>query len=158
MSGKNGKNGHELDAEWIRELAGILEETGLTEVEIEKNNTRLRVSRQGGVTPMAAMAAPAPTAAPAQTQPAPANTPTTSGDHPGAVKSPMVGTAYLSPSPDADPFIREGAQVTEGQTVVIVEAMKTMNPIAAPRSGTVTKIFVSDAQAVEFDEPMLIIE
>ena len=159
MSGKNGKNDHELEAEWIRELAGILEETGLTEVEIEKNNMRLRVSRQGGAAPiMATAAATAPAAAPAHTQAAPSPAATTGADHPGAVKSPMVGTAYLSPSPGADPFIREGAQVKEGQTVVVVEAMKTMNPIAAPRSGTVTKIFVSDAQAVEFDEPMLIIE
>ncbi len=157
MSGRNGKNGHELESEWIRELAGILEETGLTEVEIEKNNMRLRVSRQGGAASiMTAAATPAPMAAPAAAQLSPV--PTTGGDHPGAVKSPMVGTAYLSPSPDADPFIREGSQVKEGQTVIIVEAMKTMNPIAAPRSGTVTKIFVSDAQAVEFDEPMLIIE
>ncbi len=155
MSGKNGKNGHELESEWIRELAGILEETGLTEVEIEKNNLRLRVSRQGGAAPIMA-AAPAPALAPVQAQPAPAAA--AGGDHPGAVKSPMVGTAYLSPSPGADPFIREGAEVKEGQTVVIVEAMKTMNPIAAPKSGTVTKIFVTDAQAVEFDEPMLIIE
>lgn len=159
MSGKNGKNGHELESAWIRELAGILEETGLTEVEIEKNNMRLRVSRQGGAASiMTAAAAPAPMAASVAAQAAPSPALTTGGDHPGAVKSPMVGTAYLSPSPGADPFIREGAQVKEGQTVVIVEAMKTMNPIAAPRSGTVTKIFVSDAQAVEFDEPMLIIE
>lgn len=155
MSGRNGKNGHELESEWIRELAGILEETGLTEVEIEKNNMRLRVSRQGGATPIMT-AAPLPMAAPVAAQPATA--PATGADHAGAVKSPMVGTAYLCPSPGADPFIREGDKVKEGQTVVIVEAMKTMNPIAAPRSGTVTKIFVSDAQAVEFDEPMLIIE
>ena len=157
MSGRNGKNGHELESEWIRELAGILEETGLTEVEIEKNNMRLRVSRQGGAAPiMSAAAAPLPVTAPSAAQPS--AIPTSGSDHAGAVKSPMVGTAYLCPSPGADPFIREGDQVKEGQTVVIVEAMKTMNPIAAPRSGKVTKIFVSDAQAVEFDEPMLIIE
>ena len=155
MSDKKDHKDHGLEAAWIREFAGILEETGLTEIEIEKDNTRLRVSRQGG---MAAYAAPAPVAAPAATTaaaPAPA---APAASHPGTVKSPMVGTAYLSPSPGADPFVREGTQVTEGQTLMIVEAMKTMNPIAAPRSGKVTKIIVSDAQPVEFDEPLLIIE
>ena len=157
MSDKKDHKDHGGEAAWIRELAGILEETGLTEIEIEKDNTRLRVSRQGGV---AAIAAPAP-AAPAAPVAAPAPAaaaPAPGASHPGAVKSPMVGTAYLSPSPGAEPFIREGGQVTEGQTVLIVEAMKTMNPITAPRSGTVTKIIVSDAQPVEFDEPLLIIE
>ncbi len=154
MSDKKDHKDHGLEAAWIRELAGILEETGLTEIEVERDNTRLRVSRQGG---MAAFAAPAPAAAPAAaaTAPAPA---APAASHPGTVKSPMVGTTYLSPSPGADPFVREGTQVTEGQTLMIVEAMKTMNPIAAPRSGKVTKIIVSDAQPVEFDEPLLIIE
>lgn len=155
MAGKNGNKDHGLEAAWIRELAGILEETGLTEIEIEKDEVRLRVSRQGGAmvqAPSLAPAAPVSVPAPAA-QPAPA-----ADAHAGAVRSPMVGTAYLSPSPGADPFIKEGGQVSEGQTVMIVEAMKTMNPIAAPRSGTVTKILVSDAQPVEFDEPLLIIE
>ncbi len=154
MGGRNGKDNHNLESAWIRELAGILEETGLTEIEIEKDDVRLRVSRQGGVSQMVAAPAQiapsvlAPTAAPAAA----------SDNHPGAVKSPMVGTAYLSASPGAAPFIKEGGQVTEGQTVMIVEAMKTMNPIAAPRSGTVSKILVSDSQPVEFDEPLCIIE
>lgn len=155
MAGKNGNKDHGLEAAWIRELAGILEETGLTEIEIEKDEVRLRVSRQGGAmvqAPPLAPAAPVSVPAPAA-QPAPA-----ADAHAGAVRSPMVGTAYLSPSPGADPFIKEGGQVSEGQTVMIVEAMKTMNPIAAPRSGAVTKILVSDAQPVEFDEPLLIIE
>lgn len=156
MSEKKDKNDHGLEAAWIRELAGILEETGLTEVEIEKDAVRLRVSRQGGVAPMA-VAAPAPVAAPVSA-PVAAPTASTGVDNPGAVKSPMVGTAYLSPSPGADPFIKEGAQVSEGQTLMIIEAMKTMNPIASPRSGKVTKIFVSDSQPVEFDEPLLVIE
>jgi acetyl-CoA carboxylase biotin carboxyl carrier protein len=158
MSGKDGTKDHGLEAEWIRELAGILEETGLTEIEIEKDAVRLRVSRQGGIASMVAAAAPAP--APAQSAPgaAPAAPPPAESDHPGAVRSPMVGTAYLSPAPGADPFTREGSQVSEGQTIMIVEAMKTMNPIAAPRSGKVAKILVSDAQPVEFDEPLLIIE
>ena len=154
MSNKKNDHGHELEAAWIRELAAILEETGLTEVEIEKNSVRLRVSRQGGAAAIAA--APAPVAAPSiavtSAPEAPAN------NHPGAVRSPMVGTAFLAPSPDADPFVKEGAQVSEGQTVMIIEAMKTMNTIAAPRSGKVMKVLVSDAQPVEFDEPLLIIE
>ena len=87
-----------------------------------------------------------------------ASAPSGGDDHLGAVRSPMVGTAYLSPSPGADPFAREGDQVSEGQTVMIVEAMKTMNPITAPRAGKVSKIFVSDEQPVEFGEPLLIIE
>ncbi|MFC2952094.1 acetyl-CoA carboxylase biotin carboxyl carrier protein [Marinicaulis aureus] len=152
MSDKKDHKDHGSEAAWIRELAGILEETGLTEIEIEKDNTRLRVSRQGGVAAFAAPAAAPVAAAAAPVPAAPA------ASHPGTVKSPMVGTAYLSPSPGADPFVREGTQVTEGQTLMIVEAMKTMNPIAAPRSGKVTNIMVSDAQPVEFDEPLLIIE
>ena len=158
MSEKKDPKDHGLEAAWIRELAGILEETGLTEVEIENDDIRLRVSRQGGVAAYApapaAAQAPAPVAAPAPAAPA---APVTAS-HPGAVKSPMVGTAYLSPTPGAEPFAREGSQVTEGQTIMIVEAMKTMNPIAAPRSGKVVKILVSDAQPVEYDEPLLIIE
>lgn len=156
MAQKPNDKEHTLESDWIRELAGILEDTGLTEIEIERDNMRLRVSRQGGAVMQQAAAAPA-SAMPA---PAAASAPTIGGtpDHPGAVKSPMVGTAYLSASPDAAPFVKEGGQVSEGQTIMIVEAMKTMNPIAAPRGGTVTKILVSDAQPVEFDEPLLIIE
>jgi acetyl-CoA carboxylase biotin carboxyl carrier protein len=156
MSEKKDHKDHGLEAAWIRELAGILEETGLTEIEIEKDTVRLRVSRQGGAmayAPAPVAAAPAPVAA---TLAAPA--PDASASHPGAVKSPMVGTVYLSPSPGADPFAREGSQVKEGQTVLIVEAMKTMNPIVAPRAGKILKILVTDAQPVEFEEPLLIIE
>ncbi|MBL4620435.1 MAG: acetyl-CoA carboxylase biotin carboxyl carrier protein [Alphaproteobacteria bacterium] len=154
MSNKKNDHGHELEAAWIRELAAILEETGLTEVEIEKNSVRLRVSRQGGVAPM--IAAPALAAAPSASIPSAPEAPAI--DHPGAVRSPMVGTAFLAASPDADPFVTIGAQVSEGQTIMIIEAMKTMNTIAAPRSGKVVKILVNDAQPVEFDEPLLIIE
>ncbi len=157
MAGKNDKNERDLESAWIRELAAILEETGLTEIEIEKDAVRLRVSRQGGVAQMNVAAAPAPAAVPAAPASAPAAAPA-AGDHPGAVRSPMVGTAYLSPSPGAAPFTSEGANVSEGQTLMIVEAMKTMNPITAPRAGTVTKILVSDSQPVEFDEPLCIIE
>ena len=155
MSNKKSDQDHGLEAAWIRELAGILEETGLTEIEIEKEAVRLRVSRQGGIAPMMAAPVAAPVAA-APIASAPAQP--ASDDHPGAVRSPMVGTAYLSPSPGADAFIKEGRTVSEGQTIMIIEAMKTMNPIAAPRSGTVTKILVRDSQPVEFDEPLIILE
>ena len=155
MSDKKESNNHKLEETWIRDLAGILEETGLTEIEIEKDDVRLRVSRQGGVAtfaPVPAVAPPPATGTPAAPTATPAN------EHPGAVKSPMVGTAYLSATPGAEPFVKEGAQVTEGQTILIIEAMKTMNPIAAPRSGKVVKVLVKDAQPIEFDEPLLIIE
>jgi len=155
MAGKNESKGRDLEATWIRELAGILEETGLTEIEIEKDDVRLRVSRQGGV---AAPVMNAVSVAPITNAAAVENPAQSAENHAGAVRSPMVGTAYLSPSPDAEAFIKEGAQISEGQTVMIIEAMKTMNPIAAPRSGKVIKILVSDAQPVEFDEPLLIIE
>ncbi|WDI32021.1 acetyl-CoA carboxylase biotin carboxyl carrier protein [Hyphococcus flavus] len=160
MSDKKHKSELGAETDWIRELAGILEETGLTEIEIEKDAVRLRVSRQGGVAPLAAapVAQPAPAPASPTASPAPSAPSASNADHPGAVKSPMVGTAYLSPSPGADAFAKEGSTVSEGQTVLIVEAMKTMNPITAPRSGTVTKVLVSDAQPVEFGEPLLIIE
>ena len=159
MSDKKDTADHGLEAAWIRELAGILEETGLTEVEIEKNDIRLRVSRQGGI---AAVAAPVPVAAapvaPATPAASAAPAPAAATDHPGAVKSPMVGTAYLSPSPGAAPFAKEGSQVTEGQTIMIVEAMKTMNHIPAPKAGTVKRILVEDGAAVEFGTPLVIIE
>lgn len=156
MSEKKSEN-KEIESGWIRELAAILHETGLTEIEVEKSNVRLRVSRNVSApaaqmtlaAPAAAEAAPAtPSAAPA---PSPAN-------HPGAVPSPMVGTAYLAPSPGAEPFVKKGDSVNAGQTLLIIEAMKTMNPIAAPRAGTVKDILVTDSQPVEFGEALLIIE
>ena len=158
MSDKKDHKDHGLEANWIRELAGILEETGLTEIEIEKDAVRLRVSRQGGIAPSYAappQLAPAATAA-AAPMAGPAAAPTS--DHPGAVKSPMVGTAYLSPSPGAAAFAKEGSQVTEGQTILIIEAMKTMNHIPAPKSGTVKRILVEDGAAVEYGAPLMIIE
>lgn len=142
----------DLDA--IRAIAGVLEETGLSEVEIERGKLRMRVSRGGG---QVVHAAPAPMPSAPHATPAPANDPKPA-EHPGAVRSPMVGTAYLSPSPGAAPFIQQGAQVTAGQTVLIVEAMKTMNEIKAPRAGTVTDILARDAEPVEYDEVLLVIE
>jgi len=148
-----------IDTALIRELAGLLDETGLTEIEVEQSGFRVRVSRAGsGVSvqlpPAAAVAtaSPGPSAAPPASQgPDPAR-------HPGVLKSPMVGTAYRSPAPDASPFVEVGSEVRQGQTVLIIEAMKTMNQIVAPRAGKVTDILVADGQPVEYDEPLLVIE
>ena len=152
-SGPKGKSGDGLvDASAIRELAELLKETGLTEIEIEHNGARLRVSKQAGGTMMAA-SAPAPAAAPA----AAVEAPKPKGPSPGSVPSPMVGTVYASPEPGAPPFIKVGQTVKEGDTLFIVEAMKTMNPILASRGGTVTEICVTDAQPVEFGQILVII-
>lgn len=143
----------------IKELAELLSETGLTEIEVETGDMRIKVARQGtavsAVVPQVA-AAPAPAeAAPEPKEAAPAPAP---ADHPGGVKSPMVGTAYLAPEPGAADFVKVGDTVSEGQTILIVEAMKTMNPIGAPKAGKVTQILVSNEQPVEFDEVLMIIE
>jgi acetyl-CoA carboxylase biotin carboxyl carrier protein len=148
-NGPKSKDGL-VDAAAIRELAELLKETGLTEIEIEHNGARLRVSKQAGG---AAMASP-PAAAPAAAPPAPAKA---SGPHPGSVPSPMVGTVYFAPEPGAKPFIGVGQTVKEGDTLFIVEAMKTMNPITAPKGGTISEICVSDAQPVEFGQALCII-
>lgn len=145
-----------IDKTMIRDLAALMDETGLTEIEIEQNAMRLRVARQPA--PMAAYAPmPAPAAAPvaAAASAAPAKA---GAEHPGTVKSPMVGTAYRSPEPGAQPFVEIGAKVQSGQTVLIVEAMKTMNHIPAPKPGTVVQIMVQDGQPVEYGEPLFIIE
>ena len=142
------------DSVLIRELALLLEETNLTEIEIERSGLRLRVARNVTVAAtmpaMAANYAPAAAAAPA----APADV----SKHPGMVPSPMVGTVYVAPSPGAKPFIEVGSRVSAGDTLFIVEAMKTMNQIPSPRAGTVTQILVEDGQPVEFGEPLVIIE
>ena len=148
------KSKNNIDQGLIRELAALLQETGLSEIEVEQDDLRIRVARSiGAVTEVAvAPAAPSAPAAPAPALDAdPAN-------NPGAVKSPMVGTAYLAPSPGAAAFAPVGTQVTEGQTVLIVEAMKTMNQIPAPRAGKVTQVLVDNGQPVEFGEPLMIIE
>ncbi len=137
-------------ADAIRELAGLLTETGLTEIEVEQNGVRLRVSRQ--VTTVAGYAG---VAAPAAAAPAEAAAP--KGPAAGAVPSPMVGTVYLSPEPGKPPFVKVGDTVKEGDTLMIVEAMKTMNPILSPRGGTITEVCIADAQPVEFGQTLLII-
>lgn len=142
-----------IDQDLIRELADLLKETDLSEIEIETDDLKLRVARQAAhVVSVPAAAAPAPASAAAPATPAEA------AAHPGAVPSPMVGTVYLASEPGAAPFINVGSQVTQGQTILIVEAMKTMNQIPAPRSGTVKQILVEDGQPVEFGEPLIIIE
>ncbi|MGY3240394.1 acetyl-CoA carboxylase biotin carboxyl carrier protein [Bradyrhizobium sp. USDA 4472] len=148
------------DSALVRELALLLDETSLTEIEIERAGLRLRVARNLSVAatmPMpVAAAAPALPAAPAAVAPAAAAADISK--HPGAVTSPMVGTAYWSPEPGAKPFIEVGSKVSVGQTLLIIEAMKTMNQIPSPRAGTVTQILVEDGQPVEFGEPLVIIE
>ena len=146
----------------VKELADILNATDLSEIEMKKGDLKIRVSKHAGVA-MQAVAAPAQpvSAAPAPiaaAAPAPAaSSSADAGAHPGAVKSPMVGTAYVRPSPDADPFVKVGDKVKEGDTIVLVEAMKTFNPITAPKSGKVEKLLVDDAQPVEFGETLFII-
>jgi acetyl-CoA carboxylase biotin carboxyl carrier protein len=145
-----------LDARLVRTLADILTETGLSEIEVERDGLKVRVARQVSVT--ATVAAPAPAAAaPAAVEApaAPAAPVRAAGD---AVNSPMVGTVYLQPQPGSPSFVKVGDTVTAGQTLMIIEAMKTMNPIPAPRAGKVVEILVSDAQPVEFGEPLVIIE
>ena len=154
-----------IDPDLVRELAAILRDSGLTELELEQAGLKLKLSRT--VTVAAAPvqhSAPAPTLAAAISAvphpvSAPSDTPTTDWKaHPGMVPSPMVGTAYLSPEPGAAPFVKVGDMVSEGQTLVIVEAMKTFNPIPAPRAGKLTRLLVTDAQPVEYGEPLAIIE
>ncbi|WBL82150.1 acetyl-CoA carboxylase biotin carboxyl carrier protein [Bradyrhizobium xenonodulans] len=146
------------DSALVRELALLLDETSLTEIEIERAGLRLRVARNISVAatmpmPMAAAPAALPAAAAA-----PAAAASDLSKHPGAVTSPMVGTAYWAPEPGAKPFIEVGSKVSVGQTLLIIEAMKTMNQIPSTRAGTVTQILVEDGQPVEYGEPLVIIE
>ena len=142
------------DSALIRELALLLDETNLTEIEIERAGLRVRVARNVSVSasmpPSYQPASPAPAAAPAAVADL--------AKHPGVVPSPMVGTAYWASEPGAKPFIEVGTKVSVGQTLLIIEAMKTMNQIPSPRAGTVTQILVEDGQPVEFGEPLVIIE
>ena len=145
----------EIDEALVRKLAALLEETGLTELEFEAGQQRIRVTRGGSVgavvnsTPVAL----AQTAAPA---PAPAGAPEAALQN--ALVSPMVGTAYLAPEPGAAPFITVGSKVAKGDTLLIIEAMKVMNPLPAPRAGTVSQVLVSDGMPVEFGQPLLVID
>jgi acetyl-CoA carboxylase biotin carboxyl carrier protein len=154
---RGSEGGMRVDAELVRQLAELLNENELTEVEVQDGERRIVVKRQVQVA--AAAPAPAPVAPAAAPAPAAAAGPAPPpAAHPGAVKSPMVGTVYLSGEPGAKPFVAAGQSVREGDTLVIVEAMKVMNPITAPRAGTVTQILVMDGQPVEYDQPLVIIE
>ena len=145
------------ERELIRELATLLDDTNLTEIEVEREGLRVRVARNVTMTaaPVAAVAPAAGYAAPAAAVAAPI---TDLSKHPGIVPSPMVGTAYLASEPGARPFVDVGSKVAAGDTLLIIEAMKTMNQIPAPRGGTVTQILFEDGQPVEYGEPLLIIE
>ena len=151
----------EPDDDLIRRLAALLEETGLSEIEYEAEGQRIRVGRSGGPD-AAGSAEPAPPAAASAAGPAPdapAGAPLDAEAVPaGAVTSPMVGTVYLAAEPGAPSLVKVGDKITEGQTLLIIEAMKVMNPLAAPHAGTVTQILVSDGQPVEFGEPLLIVD
>jgi acetyl-CoA carboxylase biotin carboxyl carrier protein len=155
MADVTGKGG--VEKEFIRELATLLEETGLSEIEIERDGLRVRIARQARVEAVGiAMAGPPERA---QVLEGPKKTPASDpSKHPGVVPSPMVGTVYLAPEPGAAPFITVGARVTQGQTLLIIEAMKTMNHIPAPKSGVVSAVLVGNGQPVEFGEPLAIVE
>jgi acetyl-CoA carboxylase biotin carboxyl carrier protein len=140
----------------IHELTKLLEETGLTEIEIEQDGQRVRVAR-GGAASATVIAAPRVSGLP-QTVGESASAPIDPAKHPGVVISPMVGTAYVSPEPGAKPFIEVGSKVKAGDTLLIIEAMKTMNQIPAPRAGTVIQILFEDGQPVEFGQPLVIVE
>jgi acetyl-CoA carboxylase biotin carboxyl carrier protein len=162
----NGKgNGEPFDARLVRKLADILNATDLTEIEVVQGDLKIRVAREITAAPVMQAYAPAPIAAAPAAHHAPAGaaatpaTPASAADITGeVVKSPMVGTIYLQAQPGSDPFVAPGARVKAGQTLLIIEAMKTMNPITAPRDGVVLDVLVADAQPVEFGEPLVVLE
>ena len=142
----------DVDEDLVRKLAGLLEETGLTELEFTDGERRIRVSR----TAQAVAAAPA--AVVADDAAGGGEEPVSLADHPGAVTAPMVGTAFIAPEPGADPFVGIGDRVSVGQTLLLIEAMKTFNPVRAPKAGRVAQILISDATPVEFGQPLIILE
>ena len=158
------KEKNKLDPDFIRQLAELVQETDLTEIEVEQNDLRIRVAREVIIQQAAFNAPAAPTpvaaapAAPAPAAPVAATAPAEDASLANAVRSPMVGTVYMAPEPGAANFVSVGDQVSEGQSLMIVEAMKTMNHIPSPKAGKVTAILVDNEQPVEFDEPLVIIE
>lgn len=158
MNDKQEKGAMQVDVALVRELAALLDDTHLTEIEVEDGDRKIRVARKagGGAPVYAPSYAPAPTAPAAAPATAPAAEPAAPSGT--MVRSPIVGTAYLSAEPGAAPFARIGAQVAAGETVLIIEAMKVMNAIAAPTSGTVKAVLVDNGQPVEFDQPLIVIE
>jgi len=165
---RDAKDKDGFDRALVRELAQILAEHGLTEIVLERDDMKLRLARQAtavaALAPVQAVAPAHAAAAPARPAPSPAATEPGAGaaaelaNHPGCVRSPMVGTAYRSPEPGAPAFIDVGTRVAQGQTLLIIEAMKTMNHIPAPRSGVITHILFENGQPVEFNEPLVVIE
>ncbi len=155
---KNDSQGMNVDIKLVRDLAEILEKAGLSEIEVEDGDRKIKVARGGGgafvTAPVATVPTPASTPVAAQTVEA---TAAPADDHADAQKSPMVGTVYLAPEPDAADFISIGDKVSEGDTLLIVEAMKVMNPIASESSGTVKAILVENGQPIEFDQPLVVI-
>ena len=151
-----------VDVDLVRQLAEMLDATGLTEIEVEDGDRKIRIARKSEAAPAAVHYAPAPAAAPAVPVAAPAAAAEPAAapvaSHANAVRSPMVGTAYLSAEPGAKPFVSAGQQVAAGETLLIVEAMKVMNPITAPAAGTVKAVLVENGQPVEFDQPLVVVE
>jgi acetyl-CoA carboxylase biotin carboxyl carrier protein len=153
----SAEGGMRVDTDMVRQLAELLHQNDLSEIEVEDGDRKIVVKRQLAAAPAPAAAAPAPAAAPAAPAPAAPPADVSPANHPGVVKSPMVGTVFLAGEPGAKPFVSPGDKVSEGDTLLIVEAMKVMNPISAPVAGTVQAIFVSDAQPVEFDQLLFVI-
>jgi acetyl-CoA carboxylase biotin carboxyl carrier protein len=154
-----------IDARLVQRLATILNSTGLTEIEVQRGDLRIRVARSAAPASYAVAAPPVPVAVPTVAVAAPAAAPAAAPPAPveappegEIIKSPMVGTVYLQPQPGAQPFVRPGESIAEGQTLLIIEAMKTMNPIPAPRAGRIVRLLVIDGQPVEFGEPLAVIE
>ena len=163
MSQDKKNEGMRIDTDLIRQLAALLSENDLNEIEVEDSDRKIVVKRfpsfaapAGYHAPLGAAAAPVP--APAAPAAPSAETAVDAASHPGTVKSPMVGTVYLSGEPGSSPFVSIGAEVAAGDTLVIVEAMKVMNPITAPKAGVVKQVLVQDAQPVEYDQPLVVIE
>ena len=159
MASSSKPKSFSAETKFVKELTAILDESNLTELEFETEDISVRLARGTTIAAAPAMmpAAPAPVAAPAEAAPS-ARAASDASTHPGAVNSPMVGTVYLAPEPDAPDFVKEGDQVKKGQTLFIVEAMKVMNPITAPADGKLTRVLVDNAQPIEFDQPLAIIE
>jgi acetyl-CoA carboxylase biotin carboxyl carrier protein len=158
MSTKKTSTAASSGSAFVQELADILESAGLVELEYETEEVSIRLSRASSVAAPVMTAAPVAAPAAPAASPAPSDAPVDAANHPGAVTSPMVGTAYLAPEPGASDFVKEGNSVKEGQTLLIIEAMKVMNPITAPKAGVVKSIIISNAQPVEYGEALVIIE
>lgn len=159
MADNNNDGGMRVDVELVRQLASLLDETNLTEIEVEDNDRRIRVAREVHAAPAMNYAAPAAVTAPAAPiAPVAAADPAPAAISANAVKSPMVGTVYLAANPEAKPFIAVGQKVAAGDTLVIIEAMKVMNPIIATAAGTVSAILIENGQPVEFDQALVVVE